>query len=103
MNRRNTLHFVAAALATALVLDACPRPAASLPAESPNPAEQRLEEATRANMEGAFRFRPAWATTWGVHEYDSLLGDRLREAIDGEVRRLRATLPELGGIAGKRR
>ncbi len=105
MNHRRILRFAVAtlaALAAVPLLDASPRLAQSQTSDGPNPAERRLAAAARANMDGSFRFRPSWATVWGAHEYDSLLEDRSRGAIDREVARLRSALAELQRIDAKR-
>ena len=65
---------------------------------APSAAEQRLANLASANTDASFRFSPSWATTWGVHEYDSMLDDRSRGAIDKEVARLQRTLADLERI-----
>lgn len=58
-------------------------------------AEQRFAALAEEYSRATFAFHPGWATTWGTHEYDSILGDRSRAAIDREIARLKRTLAEL--------
>ncbi|MBI4364532.1 MAG: DUF885 domain-containing protein [Candidatus Latescibacteria bacterium] len=57
-------------------------------------AEQRFAKLVEEYTRGAFAFHPGWATSWGAHEYDSILGDRSRAGIDREIARLRKAIAE---------
>jgi len=99
MNSRGTVGLLLVALTLAVAAAPAPGVAAPAPAGATrNTAEQRLAEAARVNTEASFRFSPSWATTWGAHEYDSMLEDRSRGAIDHEVARLTRMLADLGRI-----
>lgn len=96
---------------TALVLAMASRPAGPA-AASPGPAASAAKAASapaspsRAAAERSFAalvgrftrdyytFHPSQATVWGLHEYDSLLEDRSRSAIDHEIARLRRELAQ---------
>ena len=59
-----------------------------------NAAERRFSSLVSRYMRGYFAYEPSFATTWGVHQYDSLLEDRSRAAIDREIERTRRALAE---------
>ncbi|MBA3804253.1 MAG: DUF885 family protein [Acidobacteria bacterium] len=67
-----------------------PRPRVSL--ESVN---ARFNQITDAYLSGYYAFNPSEATALGLHEYDAQLESRSREAVEREVRRLRAALSAL--------
>jgi uncharacterized protein (DUF885 family) len=55
----------------------------------------RFNQLTDAYLRGYYSFNPSEATALGLHEYDAQLEPRSREAIEKEVRRLRAALTAL--------
>ena len=57
-----------------------------------NAAEKALSALVSEYARGYFAFDPAFATTWGLHQYDRFLPDRSRAAIDREVARTRKAL-----------
>src|SRR5439155_23306844 len=67
-------------------------------AVSGNPAERAFAALAADYLRGFFAFEPSFATTSGLHRYDSLLEDRSRAAIDGETARTRRVLAGLKRI-----
>jgi len=65
-----------------------------------NAAEKRLSALVSEYSRGYFAFDPAFATQWGLHQYDRFLPDRSRAAIDREVARTRKTLAAAKAIPG---
>src|SRR3989454_7704950 len=59
-----------------------------------NPTEKRLSALASRYFHGYYAFAPGWATTSGLHQYDSLLTDLSRPAIDREIERTRSVLDE---------
>lgn len=59
-----------------------------------NATEKRFSSLVSRYLHGYFAYEPSFATTWGVHQYDSLLEDRSRAAIDLEIERTRRALAE---------
>jgi uncharacterized protein (DUF885 family) len=59
---------------------------------SGNAAEKRFSVIVSGYTRGTFAFDPSFATTWGVHRFDSRMQDLSRPAIDREVARVRRTL-----------
>ncbi len=59
-----------------------------------NPTEKRLSSLASRYFHGMFAFAPGWATVAGLHQYDSLLTDRSRPAIDREIERTKRVLEE---------
>ncbi len=117
MIRRSTRFLTLLSLALALAVVQPARAAAEVAAAGPGAkraavagpgakgaavAEQRFAKLVEEFTRGAFAFRPAWATTWGVHDYDSTLGDRSRMAIDHEIARIKGTLAELKRVDAAR-
>src|SRR5882762_2286050 len=74
----------------------------SLRAVSGNAGEKRFAALASAYARGFYAFEPSWATTSGLHRYDSLLEDRSRAAIDAEIARTRRALAETKGIDARR-
>ena len=73
------------------------RPAA--PATSNRLQDARVAQLADAYLRGHFAFHPTAATAAGLHEFDSQLEARSRDAVQGEVRRLRAALADLARVA----
>lgn len=71
-------------------------------AVSGNASEKRFAALASDYARGFYAFEPSWATTSGLHRYDSLLGDRSRAAIDAEIARTRRTLAEVKRIDARR-
>jgi uncharacterized protein (DUF885 family) len=61
-------------------------------------ATARFNRIADEYLRGYYSFNPSEATAAGLHEYDSRLEARSREAVAGEVRRLRETLNALARI-----
>jgi len=59
-----------------------------------NPTEKRLSALASRYFRGYYAFAPGWATNSGLHQYDSLLTDLSRPAIDREIERTRNALEE---------
>jgi len=57
-----------------------------------NATEKRLSAIVSEYARGLFAFNPSFATTWGIHAYDSKLEDASKPALDREVARARRTL-----------
>src|SRR5690349_20786084 len=76
------------------------RVAATAPARDPlapvttrgNAVEKRLSAIVSEYARGLFSFEPSFATTWGIHAFDSKLADLSKPSIDREVARSRRTL-----------
>jgi len=69
---------------------------------SGNASEKRFAAVVSEYARGYYAFEPSWATTSGLHQYDSLLGDRSRAAIDAEIARTRRSLAETKRIDPRR-
>src|SRR5512144_581489 len=52
-----------------------------------NAVEKRLSAVVSEYARGLFSFEPSFATTWGIHAYDSKLEDLSKLSIDREVAR----------------
>ncbi|HEY2924171.1 MAG TPA: DUF885 domain-containing protein [Candidatus Eisenbacteria bacterium] len=65
---------------------------------SGNAAEKRFSALVSDYLRGYYAFEPAWATTSGLHQYDSRLGDRSRAAIDREIARTKRAVAEIKKI-----
>lgn len=59
-----------------------------------NPAEKQFSAVVSRYLRGFFAFEPSFASTWGLHEYDSQLEDRSRGAIDKEIARTKSAIAE---------
>ncbi len=57
-----------------------------------NATEKRFSALVSEYAHGYFAYDPAFATTWGLHQYDRFLADLSRAAIDREVARTRKEL-----------
>src|ERR1044071_3093368 len=57
-----------------------------------NPTEKKLSAIVSEYARGLFASQPSFATTWGIHAYDSKLEDASKPAIDREVARTRRLL-----------
>jgi uncharacterized protein (DUF885 family) len=57
-----------------------------------NAVEKSLSAIVSEYARGLFSFEPSFATTWGIHAYDSKLADLSKPSIDREVARTRRTL-----------
>ncbi|MGZ6260011.1 MAG: DUF885 domain-containing protein [Candidatus Limnocylindrales bacterium] len=62
------------------------------------PLDGRLEELVRARFEALMEQHPVSATFLGIHAYDTQLGSRSREAIEGEIADDRRFVAELEAI-----
>jgi len=60
--------------------------------------QDRFNRTADSYLRGYYEFNPTEATALGLHEYDSKLESRSREAITAEVKRLRGALTELARI-----
>ncbi len=60
--------------------------------------QERFNKIADAYLRGYYAFNPTEATALGLHEYDSRLESRSRDAVVAEVKRLRAALAELARI-----
>lgn len=58
----------------------------------------RLAEVADDYLRGHFEFNPTEATAAGLHAYDARLESRAPASVEGEARRLRATLAKLASI-----
>lgn len=58
----------------------------------------RFNRIADAYLRGYYEFNPTEATALGLHEYDSRLESRSRDAVTAETKRLRAALAELARI-----
>jgi len=60
--------------------------------------DARVVQLGDAYLRGHYAFNPTEATAVGLHEHDSQLESRSRDAVAGEVKRLRGALAELARI-----
>src|SRR5687767_7321283 len=63
-----------------------------------NAAEKRFSALVSDYLRGYFAFEPGWATSSGLHQFDTRLEDRSRGAIDGEIARTKRVLAEVKKI-----
>ena len=59
-----------------------------------NPTEKRFSSLASHYFRGVYAFDPSFATTWGLHQYDSLLEDRSRASIEREIQRTKGALAQ---------
>lgn len=63
-----------------------------------NAVEKRLSAVVSEYARGLFSFEPSFATTWGIHTYDSKLEDLSKLSIDREVARTKRLLAAANAI-----
>jgi uncharacterized protein (DUF885 family) len=67
-----------------------------------NPTEKQLSAAVSSYLRGWFAYEPSWATSWGLHQYDTKLEDRSRGAIDQEIARTKRAIADAKRIEAAR-
>ncbi|MDQ3816648.1 MAG: DUF885 domain-containing protein, partial [Acidobacteriota bacterium] len=94
-----TLAVIASQLLPSIEVNAQRRPLRrSFPPTASNYLTTRFNQIADEYLKGYYSFNPTEATAAGLHEYDSRLESRSREAVAREVRRLRDTVNLLAYI-----